>query len=333
MHDSLSLVLATPIAPSLGGSYPAAPGQRTRIPRRFSARSITKTGGSGQPSDIDLVIQELDKWPDGVLMALALQNTKVIVCRGSVTDFRTDLKGKAPRGWPPGSSWDTVPGLNFMEGNGNSTVIAIIGHAAGKPHVPVTGEGHGSVNLILHESGHAFDNVGNSIFRSKDATFTAARQADVATLSQYESQAPPAGPQECFAESAARFFGNDGTDAAGHPHLHAFWGAFFIGPEWRAPPSNTVPVPDSRPDPSPDSSRLALGHGCMNGDGSVDLFLRACDPDSGAQGCAVLSFGASDPNYDQIVAHLGGLTAGQSAAFYPWGSPPPVSSGGGTAVA
>ena len=320
------MLVDSPLLSPQGGRYGAAPGQRTTIPRRFSARSITTTGGSGQPSDIDLVIQELDKWPDGVIMALALQNTKVIVCRGSVTDFRSDLKGKAPRGWPPGSTWDSVPGLNFMEANSNNTVIAVIGHAAGNPHVALTGEGHGSVNLVLHESGHAFDNVGKSIFRSKDPLFTAARRADLSTLSQYESQPDPAGPQECFAESAARFFSKDGTDVTVHPNLHAYWGAFAIGPQWRAPPGNTVPVPDA----SPDSSKLALGCGSMNSDGSVDLFLRACDPDSGAQGCAVLSFATSDPNYGGVVARLGGLTPGQSAAFFPWDSP--QVGGGGTAV-
>jgi hypothetical protein len=87
-----------------------------------------------------------------------------------------------------------------------------------------------------------------------------------------------------------------------------------------------VPVPDA----SPDSSKLALGCGSMNSDGSVDLFLRACDPDSGAQGCAVLSFATSDPNYGGVVARLGGLTPGQSAAFFPWDSP--QVGGGGTAV-
>jgi hypothetical protein len=66
--------------------------------------------------------------------------TKVVVTRGSVTNYRTEFKGVKPRGWPPGTSGDTVPGAYFP--NKNEVVIATGGH--GTPagaHVPKSGEG------------------------------------------------------------------------------------------------------------------------------------------------------------------------------------------------
>jgi hypothetical protein len=188
----------------------------------MSASSITKAGGKGTASDVKLVIPQLEKWPAATLLTLKQQGTKVVVCRGSVTDYLTDLKGVRPRGWPPGSTWDSVPGL--CDSPKNEVVIAIIGHASGKPHVPRKGEGHGSYNLVVHESAHAVDKcTGGKTHRSTGAAFTAARKKDLATLDAYESQPAPAGPEETWAESAARYYGGDKSDAKTHPNLHKFW--------------------------------------------------------------------------------------------------------------
>lgn len=198
------------------------------------AQSIAKPGGSGDASDVALVVAELEKWPDGTIEALKMQGTTVIVCRGSITDYRTDLKGVKPRGWPPGSTWDKVPGANGSDRN--EVVIAVIGHAQNDPHVPRTGEGHGSVNLVVHESGHAVDlNQGGANTtipsRSTHSRFQAARNKDLNTLDAYESQPDPAGSQETWAESAARFYHPDATDLSAHPNLHAFWAGRAIGPK------------------------------------------------------------------------------------------------------
>ncbi|MBN9686958.1 MULTISPECIES: anthrax toxin lethal factor-related metalloendopeptidase [unclassified Corallococcus] len=185
------------------------------------ARSITKTGGSGTSSDVELVVPRLEKWTTASLFALEKQGTQVVVCRGSVTDYVVSLKGVRPRGWPPGSTWDSVPGLHKSETN--EVVIAIIGHAAKKPHVPRLGEGHGSYDLVVHESAHAVDKSGGATKRSASPAFTQARKKDLATLSAYEKQSGSAGPEETWAESAARYFGKDPKDAKAHPNLHGFW--------------------------------------------------------------------------------------------------------------
>jgi hypothetical protein len=185
-------------------------------------RGITTVGGSGTPADARLVRAELQRMPMGALEIMSNNHTKVIACRGNITDYRTDLKGKNPRGWDPADTWDTVPGV-FL-GDHNEVVIATIGHGtAGGAHVPAHGEGHGSHNLTIHESFHAVDMGHGGAPRSSDATYDAARAADAPTLSPYENQPGAAGQEESYAESAARYYGGDPNDATQHPNLHDFW--------------------------------------------------------------------------------------------------------------
>jgi hypothetical protein len=185
--------------------------------------------GTAVGADAVLVVRELDKFPPYVLEALANQYTRMVVCRGSITEYRTDLRGVHPRGWPPGATWDTVPGAN--DPGTNEVIIATIGHGtAAGPHVPATGEGHGSSNLVLHEAAHAVDGNHSGPSNSMGAAFNNARNADTATLSRYESLAGTTGQEETYAESAARYYGDDSNDAANHPNLHNYWGSDPLRP-------------------------------------------------------------------------------------------------------
>jgi hypothetical protein len=145
--------------------------------------------------------------------SLIVLGTRVWVCHGSVTAVRTDLAGVRPRGWPPGQTWDSVPGL--FDPSNNRVIIATRGGA-----VPATGDGHGASNLVIHEVGHAIDHDTSA---SETPEFVAARTADAATLSAYESQSGEAGAEETYGESMARYHGGDAGDAAAHPSLHAYW--------------------------------------------------------------------------------------------------------------
>ncbi len=192
------------------------------------ARALVTPGGSGDAHDAELVAQELARFPPSILQQLLAQGTRVVACRGSVTDYRTDLRGVHPRGWPPGTTWDTVPGLNSR--SRNEVVIATTGH--GTPagaHVPQTGEGHGCHNLVLHEGAHALDLNGSGPPRSSQSDFVNARNADASTLSSYESQSGSAGREETYAESASRYYGGDPNDAAAHPNLHNYWASDPLG--------------------------------------------------------------------------------------------------------
>lgn len=193
------------------------------------ANALIDLVGSANAADGELVAQELTLFPVHALQILLQQGTRVKVCRNSVTDYRTDLAGVRPRGWPPGSTWDSVPGLNSSDDN--EVVIAVIGHGTpAGPHVPATGEGHGSHNLVVHEAAHAIDHNAPGTRRSDEADFVNARNADSGTLSAYEGQAGQAGREETYAESAARYYGGDPNDAANHPNLHNYWANDPLGP-------------------------------------------------------------------------------------------------------
>jgi hypothetical protein len=177
------------------------------------ADSLIVVAGTASASDQAVVVAELLKMPQAALEVLRDEGAKVWVCQNSVTQVRTDLAGVRPRGWPPGSTWDTVPGL--FDGGNNRVIIAT---RAGR--VPPQGDGHGSHNLVIHEVGHAVDH--NSA-ASESPAFVASRKADEKTLGGYESQAGAAGREETYAESMGRYHGGDAGDAAAHPNLHRYW--------------------------------------------------------------------------------------------------------------
>jgi hypothetical protein len=191
------------------------------------AKQIVKAGGSGTQADVDLVVAELAKMPETALRGLIANNTTVIACRNSITDYRTDLKGVQPRGWPPGATWDSVPGV--ANSSRNEVVIAVIGHGTtAGAHVPQTGEGHGSANLVIHEVAHAIDGKQTATRNSLSTDFNTARNADLAALPAYETQAGVAGKSETYAESAARYYsGNHGSIST--PALDAYWRSNPLG--------------------------------------------------------------------------------------------------------
>jgi Mlc titration factor MtfA (ptsG expression regulator) len=84
--------------------------------------------------------------------------------------------------------------------------------------IPQSGNGHGSQNLVLHETAHALD---AAVGGRNDPTFLAARNKDLPTLSSYETQSGTAGPRETYAESFARYYDNPGK--AGNANLDKYW--------------------------------------------------------------------------------------------------------------
>ena len=195
--------------------------------RKESAKKVTATAGHGTAADADLVVEQLAKMPKALLDALDKHGTKVKVCRGSVTDYLTELKGVKPRGWPDGSTWDSVPGL--QQPDKKEVVIATIGHGSGDAHVPKTGEGHGCANLVIHESAHGVDYAADPHL-SLGEVFNKARDPDKGALDEYKSQPGAAGQEETFAESCARFYSNDPWGAENTPHLQKYWHDNPLGP-------------------------------------------------------------------------------------------------------
>jgi hypothetical protein len=183
---------------------------------------VTNKGGKGDAADEKAVAKELAALPTDVLKTMAKNGTKVVACRGNITDYRTDLKGKTPRGWPAGSKWDTVPGVYLNDKN--EVVIATQGAGTKDgPKVPPTGNGHGAFDLAAHESMHGYDLGGKGKPKHDDPAFLDARKKDLAKLGPYFTQAGEAGLQETFAESAARYYGKDPKLKDDWPNLYKYW--------------------------------------------------------------------------------------------------------------
>jgi hypothetical protein len=275
------------------------------------ARSLTRPGGSGNASDAALVVNHLATFTVQILNRLITDRTTVVACRGSVTDHLRQLQGILPRGWPPGSTWDTVPGTFFPDTN--EVVLAVVGHGTRLgPHVPAKGEGHGSEDVVLHETAHGFDMGGGQPFLSTDRDFITARNRDFTLISDYEKQPSPAGEQETFAESAARFFTRrDGNMA----NLHDFWASISdrLAEQEGVMAERAV---GHRRMPADDLPEKTIGTALMSADGAVTLELRATG--SGARGDALVSYQRGHPSYEAILRHLGGLVPNETKDILPF---------------
>lgn len=181
-----------------------------------------RAGGSADQRDVDLVAAKLSQLPTAIIDDLRRRGIGVVACRDSVTDYRRDMAGVHPRNWPEGVTWDSVPGCYLPDER--NVAIATIGDGADR-RVPLTGEKHGSFDLVVHEVMHADDYVAegqdNQTRRSANATFVSARNGDVFSgrlaADAYEAK----NIEEAYAESAARVFGRDPLMA--WPELGGFW--------------------------------------------------------------------------------------------------------------
>lgn len=137
---ALGFVPATPA----GKAEPAAsPNEAIRD----LAGSLVDIAGRAGSSDKDVVVDELVKIPMAGLRALRQTAVRVVVCKSSITEVLTERAGVQPRGWPPGKTWDSVPGS--FDRDSNRVIIA-----TRDGQVPPMGDGHGAHNLVIHEVGH-----------------------------------------------------------------------------------------------------------------------------------------------------------------------------------
>lgn len=61
----------------------------------------------------------------------------------------------------------------------------------------------------------------------------------------------------------------------------------------------------------------SIGQATMRDDGTIVLYLRAEGPD-GITGEGMETYAPSDPDYQEVLKHLGGLSPGQSKPVPPW---------------
>ncbi|MFD9628444.1 anthrax toxin lethal factor-related metalloendopeptidase [Peribacillus muralis] len=143
------------------------------------------------------IVGRIDKLPDSLLVKTAVSGVRVKLFEGNLTENQSaaKLKGETPRGYMnKKTTWDDVPGMG-----GSHTVLVKIG-ASNK------GNGHGSINLELHELAHSIDNiVFEGIRKDMDYLTIWGKEVDglfpgQAYFSDY--------PEEYFAETFAMFYVN-----------------------------------------------------------------------------------------------------------------------------
>ena len=184
------------------------------------ARGLCDAKGSADAADKELVAQELAKMPKEDLERMKANGTRVAVCRGAVTDYKPGLAESKPRGWPEGTNWSSVPGC--YDDQGNEVIVATRGHGTDAgPHVPESGDGHGSANLAIHEAYHGLDYRSGK--PSSGTEFTDVRDSAPGELSDYMSQSGQAGEEESFAESAARRYGPPPGAGLNQPKMNDYW--------------------------------------------------------------------------------------------------------------
>ena len=286
---------------------------RAEAARRLRvARDLCGAGGSATDGDRVVVAIELSRMPGEALDLLRRAGTRVVVCRGAVTEHRPDLAGARPRGWPPGFTWNDVPGL--YDGARNEVLVATRGHAprsAGR--VPAKGEGHASASLAVHVACHAVDARGGS--PSSSTEFRAARSADRDALPEYCRQPGSAGLDESWAESAALFSAGPGEMAASLPHLHRYWKRAGGATD---PDRERIGIPaDGEVRTTRIWRRSSIGTASLDAEGAIVLELRASDG-RGILGDGRVVVPAGEPRYRGVLDHLGGLAPGETKPVPPW---------------
>jgi hypothetical protein len=185
------------------------------------AEQLVHAGGTATRADKDAVAKHLaDTMTLDQLQHMQRSGLHITVARGSVTDYLTSLKGVHPRGYPPGATWDTVPGTVDPADPHN---IVVATHA---------GPQSASADVTLHETGHAINRLGGAGHMASDKPdFIAAYTADAShgplADGYYHQANAPAGRDEAYAESHAEYVHDPARMQAEYPHLFAYWQHYY----------------------------------------------------------------------------------------------------------
>lgn len=196
-----------------------------RAARHTAATAVVATGGAATAADAALAVNRLaETVPASVLQQLEQAGVKVVVAQGSITEHLTHLKGVQPRGWPPGSTWESVAGA-YNPATKEAVVATREAADAGRRLPGVTESA--SADVLLHEVGHAVNNTGKgstaTTLVSDSQHFQDAYNADKAALGEYYQQAGAAGRDEAFAEGFARYLSAPADMQANQPSIYRYF--------------------------------------------------------------------------------------------------------------
>ncbi len=186
---------ALTVAGSVAGSEGAA-AVWTQLAGSNNLPNVRMHGASNAP-DLQRVIDRIAHVPRAAIEATDRLGTRVTLFDGKLTDVHgyRSLRGRHPRGWPPGATWDSVPGAGGERG------------AAVRVSSEERGHDHGSTSLVLHEYGHVIDHAFASWTERSASSSAAFRNGP---WQQMRSRLAPTSylrdhPEEWFAESFARY--------------------------------------------------------------------------------------------------------------------------------
>lgn len=193
--------------------------------RQAAAATVVAAKGTATAADAALAVNRLaETVPASVLQQLEQAGVKVVVTQGSITEHLTHLKGVQPRGWPPGSTWDSVAGA--YDSATKEVVVATREAADAGRRLPGITES-ASADVLLHEVGHAVNTTGKgstaTTLVSDSQHFQDAYNADKAALGEYYQQAGAAGRDEAFAEGFARYLAAPADMQANQPNIYRFF--------------------------------------------------------------------------------------------------------------
>ena len=144
------------------------------------------------------IIGRIDSLPYSILEKINKKGISLKLFTGKLTDNPTasQLAGKIPRGYTTNITWDDVPGIG-----GSKVVLVKIGASE-------KGQGHGSINLELHELAHSIDRyVYGEISGSKE--FLNVWEKEHEKL--FPGNSYFLYPEEYFAETFAMYYLNNDT--------------------------------------------------------------------------------------------------------------------------
>ena len=209
LQKEIDRVKAAP--PGATGGTIAAASASAAPPSTASIGKITVTSMNG--GDPRMIVAELANLPADVLRNLERRHVNFVAANDNVGEVITS---GMPRGWPPGSTWKDVKAVYQPS---TKTVIYATG----------TRLGTGSINTVLHETGHAIDETNGNASSKKG--FNSAWTAESAFLKDYYHPTNGTNPNpsgylsETYAESFANYYSGNAAYAKTHPALNTYWGS------------------------------------------------------------------------------------------------------------
>ncbi len=203
---------------------------------------IEYTGDPASDAYRDFVTTTTAGYPRGVQKALREHGTRIEVT-GKLTSAYPGLKGKHPRGWPAGTTWDSVSGLHSP--SKNAIIVSEKYRLIRQKHYVSEGPKR-RLGMLNHEVGHAYDQtyMASKAYAtipagsySRTPAFAKAHRDDLKALRKndlqnmhrrrYFMQKGDAGRSETFAECFAEAAGQQ-SDIGNEAISSAFPGCYKI---------------------------------------------------------------------------------------------------------